>query len=97
LIRKQERKVVSGVPILKDAPVVGPLFRRETETEVDSEIIVMMTPRIVRRGDRSGAGSAPAERRVRPPGRVEILPHEGGRSLMPVFRPRPYEADEERR
>lgn len=48
LIRDDERQVLSGVPGLSDLPVVGRLFahsRRETQ---ETDIILTLTPRIVR-------------------------------------------------
>ena len=48
LIRDDERTVLSGVPGLSDMPVIGRLFahnRRETQ---ETDIILTLTPRIVR-------------------------------------------------
>lgn len=48
LIRDDERRVMSGIPGLSDLPVIGPLFasnRRETQ---QTDIILTLTPRIVR-------------------------------------------------
>ncbi len=48
LIRDEERRVLSGVPGLSDLPIVGRLFahnRRETQ---ETDIILTLTPRIVR-------------------------------------------------
>jgi general secretion pathway protein D len=48
LIRDDERQVLSGIPGLSDLPVVGRLFahnRRETQ---ETDIILTLTPRIVR-------------------------------------------------
>jgi general secretion pathway protein D len=48
LIRDDERQVMSGIPGLSDIPVVGRLFahnRRETQ---ETDIILTLTPRIVR-------------------------------------------------
>lgn len=48
LIRDDERQVLSGIPGLSDIPVVGRLFahnRRETQ---ETDIILTLTPRIVR-------------------------------------------------
>ena len=48
LIRDDERRVMSGIPGLSDLPVIGPLFannRRETQ---QTDIVLTLTPRIVR-------------------------------------------------
>jgi general secretion pathway protein D len=48
LIRDDERRVMSGIPGLSDLPIIGPLFantRRETQ---ETDIILTLTPRIVR-------------------------------------------------
>jgi len=48
LIRDDERRVLSGVPGLSDLPIVGRLFahsRRETQ---ETDIVMTLTPRIVR-------------------------------------------------
>ncbi len=48
LIRDDERRVMSGIPGLTDLPIIGPLFahnRRETQ---ETDIILTLTPRIVR-------------------------------------------------
>ena len=48
LIRDDERKVVQGIPGLSDLPLVGRLFahtRRETQ---ETDIILTLTPRIIR-------------------------------------------------
>jgi general secretion pathway protein D len=48
LIRDDERRVVQGIPGLSDLPLVGRLFahsRRETQ---ETDIVLMLTPRIVR-------------------------------------------------
>jgi general secretion pathway protein D len=48
LIRDEERRVLSGVPGLSDLPIIGRLFahnRRETQ---ETDIILTLTPRIVR-------------------------------------------------
>jgi general secretion pathway protein D len=59
LIRDDERTVLNGVPGLSDLPVVGRLFahnRRETET---TDIVLMLTPHIIRVLDLSEADLQP--------------------------------------
>ena len=59
LIRDDERVVLSGIPGLSDIPVVGRLFahnRRETQ---ETDIILTLTPRIVRVLDLNAADLVP--------------------------------------
>ncbi|NNU42341.1 secretin N-terminal domain-containing protein [Ramlibacter montanisoli] len=48
LIRDEERKTASGLPGLVDMPVVGRLFSVPREERQKSEIVLSITPRIVR-------------------------------------------------
>ncbi len=48
LITKQRSSRSRRVPFLADIPIVGNLFKYDTETESRSELLVVMTPRIVR-------------------------------------------------
>jgi type IV pilus assembly protein PilQ len=47
LIRQVESKLVSGVPLLQDIPLLGSLFRHETKTQDARELVIFVTPRIV--------------------------------------------------
>jgi len=47
-LRKQETtKGIDKMPLLGDIPLLGNLFRYETETEITSEVVVFITPRII--------------------------------------------------
>jgi general secretion pathway protein D len=48
LIRDGRTNTHSGVPILKDIPYLGSLFGTKTNTMARTELLVLMTPRIVR-------------------------------------------------
>ncbi len=48
LIRDDEREVLEGVPGLSDLPVIGRLFSRNRVETQETDIIVTLTPRIVR-------------------------------------------------
>ncbi|RPI51630.1 MAG: general secretion pathway protein GspD, partial [Acidobacteria bacterium] len=48
LIRDDERKVRDGIPGLSDIPAVGHLFGRSSNERNQTDIILMLTPRIVR-------------------------------------------------
>ena len=48
LIRDDEREVMEGIPGLSDLPVIGRLFARNRLETQETDIIVTLTPRIVR-------------------------------------------------
>lgn len=41
----------AGIPILMDLPLIGPLFRRTTERESKQDLLIMVTPHIVKPGE----------------------------------------------
>jgi type IV pilus assembly protein PilQ len=47
LIRSVENELESGVPVLKDLPLVGLLFKRSSVVKNSRELVVFVTPRIV--------------------------------------------------
>ena len=47
-IRKKESKTVKGLPILKSIPIIGALFRESSVTQEDRELLIFITPTIVR-------------------------------------------------
>jgi general secretion pathway protein D len=48
LIRDDERRVMSGIPGLSDLPIIGPLFANNRRESQQTDIILTLTPRIVR-------------------------------------------------
>ena len=48
LIRDDERELLSGIPGLSDIPVVGRLFSHTTKTNDQTDIILTLTPHIIR-------------------------------------------------
>lgn len=48
LIRDDERDTLEGIPGLSDLPVIGRLFARNTRETQETDIIVTLTPRIIR-------------------------------------------------
>ena len=48
LITKERSSISRRVPWLSDIPILGALFRYDTESERRTELLVVMTPRIVR-------------------------------------------------
>ena len=51
LIHTTEAKIVKKLPILGDIPIIGGLFRSERFERGESELIILITPRIVRIGE----------------------------------------------
>jgi len=48
LISKQDQRVENGIPYLKDIPYIGALFRFRSHTIQRREVLIIMTPHIVR-------------------------------------------------
>jgi len=48
LIRDDERKALDGVPGLSDLPLVGRLFAHNTKSSTQTDIILTLTPHIIR-------------------------------------------------
>jgi general secretion pathway protein D len=48
LIREEERTTIEGIPGLSDIPLIGRLFARNTSERIESDIIITLTPHIVR-------------------------------------------------
>ncbi len=47
-IRKKETKNVRGIPILRSIPIIGALFRETTTTYEDRELLIFITPTIIK-------------------------------------------------
>ena len=47
VIQDSDRSTVNKVPILGDIPILGALFRAETNANSRSEIVILVTPRII--------------------------------------------------
>lgn len=59
LIRKDEDENIHKVPLLADLPIIGRLFQSRTTRATDSELIIFITPRIIRE-EMVGPATAPA-------------------------------------
>jgi general secretion pathway protein D len=77
LIRDEERTVLEGVPGLSDLPLVGRLFARNRKESTQTDIILTLTPHIVRTLDLTEADLRPFRL-----GRTG-----GGSAVTPVERP----------
>lgn len=47
LITEEDRREVSGVPILMDLPLIGKLFRRTTLSKNKTEVVIFLTARVI--------------------------------------------------
>lgn len=56
LMQTSINKQVSGVPVLKDLPVIGGLFRHVSNTETRSELVVFLTPTVIAGPPGAGGG-----------------------------------------
>ena len=51
LIRESEAKVVQKIPVLGDLPLVGAAFRSTSTNKIKTELVIMITPKIINDGD----------------------------------------------
>lgn len=54
LIRNSQFQAESGIPLLKNIPVLGKLFATTTNDIGRTELLVLLTPKVVRNRDESG-------------------------------------------
>ncbi|TYQ28499.1 AMIN domain-containing protein [Pseudanabaena sp. UWO310] len=47
IIRDSDRQTLTKVPFLGDLPIIGALFRQESNQNVRNEVIIIVTPRII--------------------------------------------------
>lgn len=57
LIQESESKTVQKIPFLGDLPLVGPLFRSTSTSKEKSELVIMITPKILNDGEGAIADS----------------------------------------
>ena len=50
LTQTERTEAVAGIPLLKDLPLIGGLFRTRREQEIQRDLIILVTPTIVRSG-----------------------------------------------
>ena len=51
LIQETEQKTVQKIPVLGDLPLIGAAFRSTTTGKVKTELVIMITPKILKDGD----------------------------------------------
>jgi len=47
LLREDEQKTVNKVPLLGDIPIVGQLFKFESQSKTKNEVVIMVTPQVL--------------------------------------------------
>ena len=57
LVQENEVKNVNKIPVLGDLPLIGSAFRSTNTTKEKSELVIMITPKIINDGDGTVAGS----------------------------------------
>ena len=65
IIDDQLRRERRGIPFLMDIPVLGRLFRVETEQVDRTELIILITPHVIRSRDEAQSVTAEFESRIR--------------------------------
>jgi len=65
MIRDNETRGSSGIPGLADIPVLGALFSTKTNNRARTELLVMLTPRVLENDDDLRAASAEMRQRMR--------------------------------
>jgi len=63
LIRQEDRDEVDQVPLLGDIPFIGTLFRHTQQVKKGTELVIFLTPRVVR-DDEDFAADYPLSRRA---------------------------------
>lgn len=56
LRRENDSFSESGVPVLKDIPLLGRIFKRKSNSSLKEEILIFITPRIIYEGDQGAEG-----------------------------------------
>ena len=57
LIQEGENKIVQKIPVLGDLPVIGSVFRSTSTSKSKSELVIMLTPKIINDGEGAVADS----------------------------------------
>ena len=91
LLRRDFQDTVRQVPLLGSIPIIGALFRSTGFKKEETELVIIVTPRLVR-PVRAGGLKAPTDR-VKPPNEADFFL--GGRTdtgvpIAPEFNPPPF-------
>lgn len=72
LLQDQSTQAINSIPFLGDLPVIGPLFRSSSYQRNETELVILVTPYIVRPQADPGAFRTPADRYT-PPNDLERI------------------------
>ena len=64
LIRTARSQTQSGVPVLQNVPLIGGLFRESGDTQRRTELVVFLTPRVIRSSDDARQATQALRRRL---------------------------------
>jgi general secretion pathway protein D len=65
LIRDSRTETQSGIPVLRSLPIIGPLFGVTDNTDLRTELLVVITPRVIRNPDQARAVTEELRQRLR--------------------------------
>jgi general secretion pathway protein D len=83
IIRDTETKTVNKIPILGDLPLVGGLFRSTDKAKNKTELMVFLTPRIVRNPGQAATVTEEQKKQLRVPIPPSPGPVPDGPSTLP--------------
>ncbi|HTO47433.1 MAG TPA: secretin N-terminal domain-containing protein [Burkholderiales bacterium] len=102
LISDEDRRAANKIPYLGDLPTLGRLFSSNTDQRVKTEIIMLLTPRVVRNfarpdtvaaefhsGTDANPGAPPMRLAATAAGALAIAPGAAGATLSPSVAPPP--------
>ena len=64
LIRDRQTEGVSGIPLLSEIPILGNLFKTTSNNEDRTELLVLLTPRVIRNAQDAAALTEELRRRI---------------------------------
>jgi general secretion pathway protein D len=65
LIRDDRQRAMTGIPVLQRLPIIGPLFGVRDSTSNRTELLVVITPRVIRNPDQAHAVTEELRQRLR--------------------------------
>jgi general secretion pathway protein D len=79
MIQDRASKTSSQIPLLGDLPGLGPIFSDRNNTVNKTELIILITPRVVRDGAESRLVTEEYRRKMN-----VYMPHTSTRARMPI-------------
>ena len=86
LIDEQTTRQITAVPFLQNIPIFGALFRNPVDFKSNEEVVVLVTPHIVRMRD-------PDSSRFPKPAYPEMIDLAREKNEVPIIKPVRYEAE----